>query len=296
MNLSRRSFLKHCMACAGTLKLSPLVLERLEAALAGEGIPTIIWLHGSGCQGDSISFLNRIDTAADVGQTTVDDILINAVNLAYHTVLMSSAGESAVSMIHEARQSGGYMLALEGGIPRAFKGRACQVWSEAGRGVTYEQAVLDLANDASAIVCIGTCAAYGGISRSGLNPTDVISIQEATDKDVINIPGCPAHPDWITWAIVQLILGNAIELDDYRRPLALFGENLHRNCPRLFNQRAKTFGQDHQCLIRLGCRGPRVSSDCAARKWNNGVNWCVDSNGMCIGCVEPDFPDGPFYV
>jgi Ni,Fe-hydrogenase I small subunit len=120
------------------------VLGRLEAALAGKAAPTILWLHGSGCQGDSISFLNRIDLAADAGQTTVDDILINSVNLAYHTVVMSSAGETAVAMAQEARREGGYILALEGGVPRVFGGRACQVWSSGGQEVTYEQAVITL--------------------------------------------------------------------------------------------------------------------------------------------------------
>lgn len=296
MNVTRRSFLKHCVACAGVLQLTPLGLRRLEAALAGKDAPTIIWLHGSGCQGDSISFLNRIDLAADAGQTTVDDILINSINLAYHTVIMSSAGETAAAMATEARRAGGYILALEGGVPRAFGGRACQVWSQGGHEVTYEQAVMEFAADAQAVVCIGTCASFGGIPRSGSNPTDIVSIKEATGKAVINIPGCPAHPDWITWAIVQLILGAAIELDEHRRPLALYGTNLHDNCPRLDNTRATSFGQDHQCLLDLGCRGKMVFSDCWSRKWNNGANWCVDGNCVCLGCTEPTFPGGNFYL
>lgn len=295
MNVTRRTFLKHCALSAGALSLTPLALERLEAALTDQGAPTIIWLHGSGCQGDSISFLNRIDASADAGQQTVDDILINSVNLAYHTVIMAGTGQTAVSMATQARQEGGYILALEGGVPRVFGGRACQVWSSDGQDVTYEQAVMDFAAAAKAIVCVGTCASYGGIPRSGSNPTDVVSVKEATGKSVINVPGCPAHPDWTTWTIVQLLLGNAIELDEHDRPLAIYGENLHDNCPRLDTEYATSFGQDHRCLLELGCRGKTVFSDCWNRKWNNGVNWCVDSNGPCIGCVEPTFPGGNFY-
>jgi predicted enzyme related to lactoylglutathione lyase len=49
MNITRRTFLKHCTVSAGTLSLTPLVLDRLEAALLSETAPAIIWLHGSGC-------------------------------------------------------------------------------------------------------------------------------------------------------------------------------------------------------------------------------------------------------
>ena len=138
-------------------------------------------------------------------------------------------------------------------------------------------------------------------------PTGVLSVKNATGKSVINIPGCPAHPDWIAWAIVQLILGYPVELDPDDRPTALYGNkslnedfNIHENCPRNpkrpgGNDFATTFGQDGLCLEELGCRGPWTYSDCPSRKWNNGVNWCVDCNGMCFSCVEPDFPGEDFY-
>jgi hydrogenase small subunit len=274
----------------------PPGLERLEAALASKAAPTIVWLHGSGCQGDSVSFLNRIDPAADAGQQTVDDLLIHSVNLAFHTVVMASAGETAVGMVREAQQEAGYILALEGGVPRAFGGNACRVWSYQGQRVSYQQAVTDLATEAQAILGIGTCASFGGIPRSGSNPTDVVSIKEATGKSVINIPGCPAHPDWVTWAVVQLILGNPIQLDIYSRPTALYGRNVHEHCPRLDKGYATSFGQDNLCVLNLGCRGKTTSSDCPSRKWNQGVNWCVDANGLCLGCTEPAFPGGPFYL
>ncbi len=296
MNITRRAFLQYCAACAGAIGLAPAGLQRLEAALASQGAPTILWLHGSGCQGDSVSFLNRIDLTAGTGLQTVDDLLIHSVNLAFHTVVMSSAGETAVGMIKEAQQKGGYVLALEGGVPRAFGGYACRVWSQNGQRVTYEQAVTDLATNAQAILGIGTCAAFGGIPRAGSNPTDVVSVKEATGKSVINIPGCPTHPDWIAWAVVQLILGNPIPLDVYHRPTALYGRNVHEHCPRLNKGMATSFGQDNLCVLDLGCRGKTTSSDCPSRKWNNGVNWCVDGNGLCVGCTDPAFPGGAFYL
>lgn len=296
MDISRRQFLKHCTACATVLGLSTSTLKRLEAALASDGVPTIVWLHGSGCQGDSISFLNGIDLTAPPGQQHTSDILINSVNLAYHTVLMASAGETAVTMAQQAQRRGDYILALEGAVPQAFGGRACRIWSYSGQDMTYAQAVKEFAPGAAAVVCIGTCAAYGGIPRSGKNRTGVVSVKEAIERDVINVPGCPAHPDWITWTLVQLMLGSAIQLDEHDRPVALYGTNLHDNCPRLDNEKATTFGADHECLLDLGCRAQTVHADCWRRQWNNGANWCVDSNGLCLGCVEPGFPGGDFYL
>ncbi len=323
MQVTRRSFLKYCAASAAALGLSPATLKQLEAALNSQQAPTLLWLHGSGCQGDSISFLNLFADIPPVGPLTLDNVLLDQVDLAYHTVLMSAAGPAAVNLAKQARNQGGYILVLEGGVPTAFEGNACLVWSDERGPRTYQQAIEELVHDAAIVVSVGTCACYGGIVASGPdplegNPTGVISAtslvqQLSPDKPVINIPGCPSHPGWIAWAIVQLILGNTPALDTYLRPVELFGNrevdrrtmNIHRNCPRHPGNQdspgfASRFGQDFHCLQLLGCRGPDTFADCPSRRWNNGglgpANWCVDSNGMCIGCVEPDFPGGDFYI
>ena len=325
MKVSRRSFLKYCTASAAALGLGFSDLQRLEAALASSGAPTLVWLHGSGCQGDSISFLNLFseDFALPGSTLTLADVLITHVNLAYHTVVMASAGQTAVTMANQAKRKGGYVLVLEGGVPTAFEGRACIIATDGGKELTYQQAITDLTAGAAAVVCVGTCSSFGGIPMSGPdpeegNPSDVVSCPDfvsAIDptKLIINIPGCPAHPEWIAWAVVQLVLGNVPELDPYLRPTALYGNkdvdghvmNIHENCPRNPNnggnpELATTFGQDHKCLENLGCRGPASFSNCPSRKWHAGekgpINWCVDSNGMCLGCVEEDFPGGDFYT
>lgn len=322
MYVTRRSFLRYCAASAAALGLAPATLRRLAAAMSTAQTPTLLWLHGSGCQGDSISFLNLLADLPPVGPLSVDDVLLDHVGLAYHTVLMSAAGPTAVNQARQIREQGGYVLVLEGGVPTGFGGNACIVWSDERGPVTYRQAIEDLVPDADAVLSIGTCACYGGIVASGPdpfegNPTDVISAtslvrQLSPAKSVMNIPGCPAHPDWIAWAIVQHILGNSPSLDGYLRPVALFGNkdldanamNIHENCPRNPSRPgnpglASHFGQDFYCLEPLGCRGPGTYADCPLRKWNYGeqgpANWCVDSNGMCIGCVEPDFPGGDFH-
>lgn len=53
MNITRRTFLKHGGVSAGTLSLTPLALDCLEATLLSETAPAIIWLNGSGCFAES---------------------------------------------------------------------------------------------------------------------------------------------------------------------------------------------------------------------------------------------------
>lgn len=53
----------------------------------------------------------------------------------------------------------------------------------------------------------------------------------------------------------------------------------------------KTMSDKDGCRFSMGCKGPRSACDSFERKWNNGVNWCVN-NATCIGCTSPTFPDG----
>ena len=114
-------------------------------------------------------------------------------------------------------------------------------------------------------LCIGTCASFGGIPSGNPNPTGIKSVGELTGLPTINIPGCPTHPDWIVWTVVQLLTGAIPELDDKSRPAALFrGEahHVHKNCPRKGQGEAKTFGEyGERCLKGLGCKGPRTPAD-----------------------------------
>ena len=332
MTITRRGFLGYCIASAAALKLTSLDLLNLRAALANPNGPTVIWLHGSGCSGCSISFLNRIpedtDAALSIPSLSAADLLTgsssatnaanatSSVNLVYHAVLMAAAGETASSAALNAAAAGPYILVVEGGVSTAFGGACCSPWYVNGQDVPFQKVVTDFASNANAtsIVAIGTCAAFGGVSASGVNPGKVVSVAEAvksiTQKTVLNISGCPPHPNWIVWAIAQLLVGASVQLDAQNRPLALYGKEIHANCPR--NQSSPTFdpssniphaaqfGVDKACLMRLGCNGPGTYSPCPSMKWNNGANWCVDANANCLGCVEPTFPNASgfpdFYV
>ncbi|MBE0585352.1 MAG: hydrogenase small subunit, partial [Desulfofustis sp.] len=295
MRIHRRQFLKYCVSSAAALSLPMSVLGRLEQALAADNLtlPKVIWLNGANCTGCTVSLANLF---SDSGPTDIVDLLFNTIDLAFHPNLMGAAGDLAVQQLHDTAQ-GSYVLAVDGGVPTAFDGHACLLWTEQGQEITAMEAVTRLASGAAAILSIGTCASYGGMPAGNPNPTGVVSVAELTGRATINIPGCPTHPDWIVWTVAHLLSGEMPTLDQYSRPAALYGSEIHKICPRKGNGEAKTFGSADQCLKELGCKGPKTKSDCPSRKWNSASNWCIGAGALCIGCTEQGFPDkfSPFY-
>ena len=331
--MSRREFLKLAAAAGAAATVNLTVLEK---ALAGNGDPRVIWLQGQSCTGCSVSLLNSVNLM------TVDELLIDTINLEYHSTLIAAAGDLAFSRatgLHpsltelsafgsEWLQMGsdldfdldgngvvnfidfaklaaqGYVLVVEGSIPLGAAGRFCH----AGGEMTMLEAFDRFSEKATHIIAIGTCAAYGGISGANPNPTGAVGVQETLDylgrsKPTVNIPGCPAHPDWFVGTVAALLAGETPELDMDGRPVAYFGNLVHPNCPLRLRPKASKLGQTG-CLLDLGCKGKQTCADCPQRKWNSsgpgqsGVNWCIGAGNPCLGCTEPGFPDSmtPFYT
>jgi hydrogenase small subunit len=230
-----------------------------------------------------MSFLNYINQAAGADPTDAGDILLNHINLLYHPNLMAAAGQSAAAVAEQAYGAGGYILAVEGGVPTAFGGRTCWAWTYNDQDITFQQVVTDFSAKAAKILSIGTCASFGGIPAAGPNPTGVKSVQAVTGKATINIAGCPPHPDWIVYVIAQLLAGANPTLDGNGRPTALYGQTVHSQCPR--NVLPPT-----NCLAPNGCKGPGTNANCPTNLWNNKNNWCVNANAPCYACTEPGFP------
>jgi hydrogenase small subunit len=304
MNVSRRDFLKASAAITGAIALKASGLLQLEKALAnGASLPPVIWLQGQGCTGCSVSLLNSIY------YTTVDDLLINTIDLKFHPTVMAAAGELAVEAAEMTREAGGYVLVVEGAIPVGEDGHYCHVWENGeGEPVTLQEAIETFAPGAAVVLGVGTCGCYGGMSAGSPNPTRALGVGDALDylgleQTVINIPGCPAHPDWIIGTVAALLAGEMPELDKFGRPKEFFGQRVHERCPnRGLKQKAKVLS-DSGCLAPLGCKGQQTYSDCPIRQWNSaaqgqaGTNWCIGARNPCQGCTEPNFPDkmSPFY-
>jgi len=269
----------------------------------------VIWMAASACTGCSISLLNS-------GSPRIENILIEEIipgvhlNFRYHETLMAGAGEQVIKVLDEAiaEKKGTYILAIDGAIPTAEGGIYGAIGERDGKPVSMEERFTDLASNALAILAVGTCAAFGGIAGAAPNPSGAMSAQKVLaakgiDKPLINIPGCPPHPDWFVGTVASIILKGlptAEDLDDYLRPLDFYGKLIHENCPRRASfdegKFAKKFG-DEGCLYELGCKGPITYADCPLRHWNRGTNWGIGAGAPCNGCTQPEFPDlvAPFY-
>jgi hydrogenase small subunit len=173
--------------------------------------------------------------------------------------------------------------------------------------MTMQSWVETLAEDALAVVALGSCAAFGGIPAARPNPTECRSVGEileakSINTPLVNVPGCAPHPDWFVGTIASILLSGLPkpeDLDEHKRPKAFYGQTIHENCPRRAyydeNKFAKKFGE-LGCNYELGCRGPITHADCPVRLWNDKVNWCVGCGATCIGCTEPGFFDiAPLY-
>jgi hydrogenase small subunit len=284
MGITRRDFLKASSAVAAAFGLKgPAAL-----AAAAPSSPSVVWLQAQGCSGCSVSLLNSIYYA------TVDGLLLNTLSLDYHPTLMAAAGADAVTAAKNAVGKKGYILVVEGAIPTANGGQYCYLWPR----LTALKGVQSYAGNAGFVLAVGTCSAYGGMPGGSPNPTGVRSLGTILGTSrVINIPGCPSHPDWIVGTIAHLLkYRSAPPLDSLRRPQSFFGKTVHSQCPYREDD-------DDGCLEDLGCKGKKTYADCPSRKWNAGaagtagVNWCVLAGSPCHGCTEPGFPDGmsPFY-
>jgi hydrogenase small subunit len=226
---------------------------------------------------------------------TVDQVLLDTISLRYHPTLMTAAGDMAVAAATSTASSGGHILVVEGAVPTGEAGAYCHVWDDGGTPVTMASAVSRLAATASHVVAVGTCAAFGGVP-SAFCGTNAKGVGAYLGRAVVNVPGCPPHPDWVIGTLAAALSGSLPQLDGYYRPLSYFTrEPIHERCPREDSEEAGDFGQQGRCLKELGCQGPRSHADCERRHWNNNQNWCIGANALCIGCTEPFFPAFPLH-
>jgi hydrogenase small subunit len=226
------------------------------------------------------------------------------VNLRFHATIMTAQGDPAVQVFREtaAQKPNQYLLLVEGAIPTAAGGIFCTIGDEGDHHLTMLDTMLELAQNALAVISVGTCASFGGIPSGAPNPSGSKSVREVLaeagiPKPLINVPGCPPHPDWLVGTISSVLLNGLPSTDDLDaalRPKAFYGRLVHDNCPRRGFFDVGHFARhtgDQGCLYEIGCKGPMTYADCSLRRWNNGVNWCIGSGAPCIGCVEPGFPD-----
>lgn len=267
----------------------------------------LVWLPAAACTGCSISLLNS--ASPTIKNILVDQIVPGVhINLRFHPTIMAGAGEQVIKALEDTMtlKKGSYVLAVDGAIPTGPTVSYCVMGERNGQPVNIETRFAELAENALAILAVGTCAAFGGIPAAPPNPSNSQPVRKVLEakgikKPLINIPGCPPHPDWFVGTVASILLKGLPkpeELDDNLRPLAFYGKLIHENCPRraYFDEGkfAKKFG-DEGCLYELGCKGPITYADCPTRHWNSGTNWVIGAGSPCLGCTQPEFTGYAFY-
>ena len=264
----------------------------------------LLWLQGGACSGNTMSFLNAEEPSA------CDLVTDFGIKILWHPSLGVELGSGLQTLLNKC-VSGEIPLDIfvfEGTVVNApngtgewnrFAGRAMKAW------------VKDLSAAAGYVVAIGDCATWGGIPAMAPNPSESAGLQflkrshggalgpgfkSKAGLPVINVPGCPAHPDWISQILVAIATGRGgdIAIDEFQRPKTFFQSFTQTGCTRnmhfAYKVSATEFGQRKGCLFYdLGCRGPMTHSPCNRILWNRQSS--KTRAGMpCLGCTEPEFP------
>ncbi len=364
MKVTRRQFLQAVGTSAVALGLSQIqVLKFAEVLARSTGPVEVIWLQGQNCTGCTTSFAglqwdgNPEALPADVrayldsahfggtswpatlpasisndGKTTIDDVLLDIIDLKYNSTIMATAGEAADALLRgwmtTSNASATRVLIVEGAIPTKA-GKYCTISATVGGAdLTVADAVAGIAAHSDLVIACGTCAAFGGIPAAVSDPafpttgaTDVSAFlkTQSVNKLVVNVPGCPIHPDWLFGTIVHYLLNSfagGANLDSYGRPTFYYGKTNHGGrCPRyqaycdgMFaltpgeapneNNRKftaglpstgtapdRTLGAPYNiplCLDKLGCKGFSTGADCAFGGPGSGAKgrgWNVNARG-----------------
>lgn len=266
----------------------------------------LLWLQSGGCGGCTLSllcaespdFLTAFKTAG--------------INILWHPALSRETGREVSDIIDDIIQDRVALdiLCLEGSVMMGPNGTG-KFHMMAGSATPMKDIISTLVGKAQHVVGVGSCAAFGGITTTGGNPGEACGLgfdgslkggllgKDFADKSglpVINIPGCPVHPDWVTETLSQVASANMApsDLDEFGRPHSISGTLVHHGCERneFYEYKASA---EHLCEIgcmmeNLGCKGTQAAGDCNKRAWN-GMGSCISGGYPCIACTEPGFEE-----
>lgn len=274
---------------------------------------TLVWLQSGGCGGCTLSML------CAEGPDLVTALQTANIDVLWHPALSEATGSETIALLERVRDGELPLdiLCLEGSVVRGPNGTG-KFHVFAGTGRPMKDWVLDLASRAEYVAAVGSCAAYGGVTAAGDNPSDACGLAYAGQEPggllgsrfrsraglpVINIAGCPTHPNWVIETLMQISLGTfgEADMDGWGRPRSYADHLVHHGCPRNEFYEFKASAErpsDLGCMMEnMGCKGTQAHADCNTRLWN-GDGSCLRGGYACINCTAPAFeePGHPFAV
>ncbi|QEQ96250.1 HupU protein [Neptunomonas concharum] len=266
----------------------------------------LLWLQSGGCGGCSMSLLNA--ESPDLVST-----LKNAgINLLWHPSLSEACGSQMLAILDQilTDQLPLDILCIEGSLLRGPMGTG-RFHLLGGTGKPMMDWVKQLSSKARYTLAVGSCAAYGGITAAAPNVTEATGLQyegemiggllgddyhSLAQLPVVNIAGCPVHPNWVIDTLVELAMGefDHTSVDDFGRPRSYADQLVHHGCNRNEYYEYKASAEnpgDRGCLMEhMGCLGTQAHGDCNTRPWN-GEGSCTKGGYACINCTAPEFEE-----
>lgn len=266
----------------------------------------LLWLQSGGCGGCTLSLLCA--ESPDV----LTALEAAGIRLLWHPSLSEASGDEFRGLLEQV-STGDIpldILCLEGAVVRG-PGGSGRFHMLAGTGLPMMEWIDRLAGLAEHVIAVGSCAAYGGITAGGSNPADACGLQydrgektgllgesfrSRSAMPVVNIAGCPTHPNWVTETLMQIAAGQLVEtdLDPLGRPRSYADHLVHHGCPRNEFYEFKASAEkpsDLGCMMEyMGCLGTQAHADCNTRLWN-GEGSCLRGGYACINCTAPGFEE-----
>lgn len=272
----------------------------------GSQSANLVWLQSGGCGGCSLSLL---------GAESPDVLTIfeaAGINLLWHPSVSEISGNDLHTLLDEVTGDKVALdiLCLEGSVISGPDGTG-RFHMMSGTDKSMMEWIQLLAAKARYVVAVGSCAAYGGITAAGNNPSEARGLQydgeekagllggefrAKSELPVVNVSGCPVHPNWVTDTLVQISANDFSEenIDDLGRPRSYADHLVHHGCPRNEYYEFKASAEkpsDLGCMMEnLGCRGTQAHADCNTRLWN-GEGSCLRGGYACINCTAPQFEE-----
>ncbi len=267
---------------------------------------SLFWLQGGGCGGDSMGLLS-LDAP-----NLFEHLGLNDINLLWHPSL-SNAGPHQYEQLVEELATGRQpldILCVEGAVIRGPSGTGMY---DTHCRQPKKNLIAKLAKQAKYVVAVGTCASFGGIGGDGEAEATGLQFHKrdkggflgadftsGSGLPVVNLPGCPCHPEIIIGTLASLIGPWPLPLNDYNSPLQWYGMLVHQGCIRNeyheYRVEEADFGKRGCLFFHLGCQGPLTHGPCNKLRWN-GRNSKTAVGVPCMGCTDPEFPkQHPFFA
>lgn len=284
----KKEYNKWISMLTANLRLHPSFESTVSKGIKNLNKIPVIWLELADCSGNSESFIKS-------NSPTVSELILDYISLDYHELLMYSSGDDSESYLDEVikKYKKEYILIVEGAVPMGLDGKFLRIGRHGESGL---ELLKRCANDAKAVLSVGSCAYDGGVVAIEPNPTGAVGVSEALQRDdIINLPGCPTNPINIVGTLVYFLMFEELpELDAKNRPLWAYRYRVHDNCERRGHYELGEFvtewgdegAKKGWCLFKMGCKGPYADLNCSLMKFNDGSSWPVQAGHGCFACGQ----------